>query len=198
MIDGHGDRSVRHRRRPRAAAFLVVLLAACGSTSPTASGTAAQSAPTSAEPAPSASSSVGPASSTNPTATPLPTPAIDRVSIDFQPLAEGLEAPVGLVASPTVAGRSFILEQAGKILILDGDTVRPKPFLDVSASVVPLTPDYDERGLLGLAFHPDFASNGRLFVYRSVRSKSPGADHTDRLSEFHVDPKTPDRVDPAS
>jgi glucose/arabinose dehydrogenase len=198
MIDGQGDRSVRHRRRPGAAACLAVLLAACGSTGPSATGTPAPSAPASPGPPAGLSSSVGPARSTSPAATPLPTPAIDPVSIDLQPLAEGLEAPVGLVASPTVAGRSFILEQPGKILILDGDTVRPRPFLDVSASVVPLTPDYDERGLLGLAFHPDFATNGRLFVYRSVPSKAPGADHTDRLSEFHVDPKTPDRVDPAS
>jgi glucose/arabinose dehydrogenase len=69
---------------------------------------------------------------------------------------------------------------------------------DVSASLVALTPGYDERGLLGLAFHPDFATNGRIFVYRSVPAKAVGADHTNRLSEFHVDPRTPDRVDPKS
>lgn len=123
---------------------------------------------------------------------------IDPAAIDLALVSDELEAPVGLVASPAVAARSFILEQAGRILILDGDTLRRQPFLDVSKSIVTLTPDYDERGLLGLAFHPDFIHNGRVFVYRSIPSTANGSDHTDRLSEFRVDPKTPDRVDPAT
>jgi glucose/arabinose dehydrogenase len=113
-------------------------------------------------------------------------------------VADGIRAPVGLVASPNVPGRSFILEQAGRILILDGKTLRTRPFLDVTDTTVKLTPDYDERGLLGLAFHPDFATNGRLFVYRGVPSTIGDADHADRLSEFRLDPATPGRVDPAS
>jgi hypothetical protein len=39
-----------------------------------------------------------------------------------------------------------------------------QPFLDVRGRMVPLMPDYDERGLLGLAFHPGYATNGRFFV----------------------------------
>jgi glucose/arabinose dehydrogenase len=64
---------------------------------------------------------------------------------------------------------------------------------------VALQADYDERGLLGLAFHPAFDTNGRLFVYYGAPTR-PGAsgDHTNRLSEFRVDPADPLHVDPAT
>jgi glucose/arabinose dehydrogenase len=176
---------------------LTLLLAACGSTSPSTPPIVGSGSP-SAAPAASGGPSATAGRSVAPTPPPQPTPAIDPVSVGLEPVVEGLAAPVGLVASPTVAGRSFILEQAGRILIVDGSTLRARPFLDVSASIVTLTPDYDERGLLGLAFHPQFATNGRVFVYRSVPSKATGADHIDRLSEFHVNPALPDRVDRAS
>ena len=173
------------------------MLAGCGSAGPTARSSPSASAGASSS---ASSSPLVPSltPSARPTPAPVPSVSIDPVAIDLALVADGLAAPVGLVASPTVRGRSFILEQAGKILILDGATVRPRPFLDLTASVVPLNPDYDERGLLGLAFDPAFATNGRLFVYRGVPATAAGSDHTDRLSEFHVDPKTPDRVDPAT
>jgi glucose/arabinose dehydrogenase len=176
--------------------LLAVLVAGCGSTSPSAS--SSQSASAAPAPAASVPASAAISPSARPVPSAVPSVAIDPVSLDLAPVADGLAAPVGLVASPTVAGRSFILEQAGRILILDGSTLRARPYLDLTSSVVPLFPDYDERGLLGLAFDPGFATNGRLFVYRGVPTTHAGTDHTDRLSEFHVDPKSPDRVDPAS
>ena len=196
MIIGHRDRSARLLGRSRVAVF-AVLLAACGSTGPSARGTSLPST----KPATASTSAAAPASpGSSPSARPSahPTPAIDPVAIDLQPLVEDLEAPVGVVASPTVTARSFVLEQAGRILIVDGDALRRQPFLDLSRSIVALTPDYDERGLLGLAFHPDVKRNGRLFVYRSMSSTAAGSDHTDRLSEFRLDSKNPDRVDPAT
>ena len=75
------------------------------------------------------------------------------------------------------------------------------PFLDVRARMVALMPDYDERGLLGLAFHPRYAVNGRFFVYYSapLRAGAPaGYDHTARISEFRVSAANPNRADPAS
>lgn len=77
----------------------------------------------------------------------------------------------------------------------------PEPFLDISAKLVDLMPDYDERGLLGLAFHPDFATNGRFFVYYGAslgKSAEAGQDHTNTLSEFKVSASNPDRADPGS
>jgi glucose/arabinose dehydrogenase len=185
----------RPRQRVAAVGLLVIaIVAGCGSSGPSGSAAAsARSGGGSPSPTPPASP---PARSAAPGPSVDPSPAIDPARIDLEPVVAGLEAPVGLVASPTVAGRTFVLEQDGRILTLDGSTLRDRPFLDVSASIVALIPDYDERGLLGLAFHPGFATNGRLFVYRGVPTTGPGFDHANRLSEFRLDPKTPDRVDP--
>jgi glucose/arabinose dehydrogenase len=60
---------------------------------------------------------------------------------------------------------------------------------------------YDERGLLGLAFHPAYAQNGRFFVYYSapLREGAPqDFDHTSRISEFSVSSQNPDRADSGS
>jgi glucose/arabinose dehydrogenase len=200
MIVGRAGRSASRRGRGGAvlpAVLVAGLLAGCGSSGPSDDASAGSTRPASDEASVMPGASLPPRS-VAPAATPLATPGIDPASIDLRLVADGLEAPVGLVASPTLRGRSLVLEQAGRILILDGDTLATRPFLDVSASMVSLTPDYDERGLLGLAFHPDFARNGRLFVYRAVPSTAAGADHTNRLSEFRLDPRTPDRVDPAT
>jgi glucose/arabinose dehydrogenase len=122
----------------------------------------------------------------------------DVPKVDLRLVADGLVAPVGLVAAPDGSGRSFVLDQPGRIMILREDRLVDRPFLDLRGSLVKLDAEYDERGLLGLAFHPDFASNGRLFVYRSVPATAPGVDHLNRLSEFRVAAGSPDRVDPAS
>jgi hypothetical protein len=60
----------------------------------------------------------------------------------------------------------------------------PAPFLNLADRLVRLNRDYDERGLLGLAFHPAFAANGRLFVYYSTPAAPDGEPpvyHTNRL-----------------
>lgn len=60
---------------------------------------------------------------------------------------------------------------------------------------------FEERGLLGLAFHPEFADNGRFHVHYSapLREGAPGGwDHTARISEFRVPPDTPAQADPTS
>jgi glucose/arabinose dehydrogenase len=113
----------------------------------------------------------------------------------------GLTSPVQLT-SPPEDDRRFIVEQTGVIRLLrpDGSLADP-PFLDLRDRVVELRDGFEERGLLGLAFHPDFADNGRFYVHYSapLRASAPGGwDHTARLSEFRVPTETPDRADPAS
>lgn len=80
-------------------------------------------------------------------------------------------------------------------------TVVGDPFLDLREQMVRLNPSFDERGLLGLAFHPAFAQNGRFFVYYSapLRPGGPeGWNHTSHISEFRVSASNPDRADAAS
>ncbi|MEE8278540.1 MAG: PQQ-dependent sugar dehydrogenase, partial [Thermoanaerobaculia bacterium] len=80
--------------------------------------------------------------------------------IELTLVAEGLTQPLALVHAGDGSRRLFIVEQGGRILIHDGTGLLPDPFLDISSRVNCC----GERGLLGLAFHPDYASNGFFFV----------------------------------
>lgn len=80
-------------------------------------------------------------------------------ALDGAVVATGLNQPLYLTA-PTGDSRQFIVEKGGLVKILSGGTVQSSPFLDLSAKVA----TGGEQGLLGLAFDPGFASNGRLYV----------------------------------
>lgn len=115
-------------------------------------------------------------------------------------IAGGLASPVDLAVPDDGTDRLFIVDQAGKIYIVDNtDTLLTTPFLDISDRLVTLNPNGDERGLLGMAFHPDYAANGRFFVYYSapLRAGGTGA-HTNQVMEFQVDPGNPNLADPTS
>ena len=90
----------------------------------------------------------------------------------LQQVASGLDRPV-LVAAPAGDLRLFVVEQTGDIEIISGGAVRPAPFLDLGVT------SGGERGLLGLAFHPQYASNGKFYVNYTIGSVS-------RISEFTV------------
>lgn len=126
-----------------------------------------------------------PASTRTPTGTPTTTP--DRPGVGTDRVAGGFTAPTD-VAFPAGVDRGFVADQPGYVYATD----RPaEPFLDLTDRVIDLRSGPDERGLLGLAPHPDFASNGRLFVRYSAPTRSstpPGYSHTFVLSEFTVDP----------
>jgi glucose/arabinose dehydrogenase len=81
-------------------------------------------------------------------------------------LASGLNAPVYATVAPADESRIFIVEQGGTIRILKNGVVQSTPFLDISTTKV-LTGT--ERGLLGLAFHPAYATNGYFFVYYTAK-----------------------------
>ena len=124
-------------------------------------------------------------------------PASDGLAIRLESVATGLGAPLGLTEPDDGTGRRFVIDQVGRIYILDDGGLSSDPFLDISDRIIELTPEYDERGLLGLAFHPDYANNGRFFVYYSaqLRDEAPDNwDHTSHVSEFRVS-DDPDRAD---
>jgi glucose/arabinose dehydrogenase len=103
-------------------------------------------------------------------------PPSGTVAIALETVASGLDAPVHLT-SPPGDERLFVVEQEGRIRIIEEDTLVQVPFLDIAARV----DAGGERGLLGLAFHPDYAINGRLFV----NFTSGGAT---RIEELNVTP----------
>jgi len=85
-----------------------------------------------------------------------------ELSLTLQPFVSGLEFPVFLTA-PAGDRRQFIVERAGRVRIVDNGQLLAAPFLDIRGR----TSTEGERGLLSLAFHPRYASNGYFFIYHS-------------------------------
>lgn len=85
----------------------------------------------------------------------------DPAAYSWQLAAEGLARPVGVVNAGDGSGRLFIIEQEGKIRMLQDGYLAAEPFLDISGQV---TREGNEQGLLGLAFHPEYAQNGYFYV----------------------------------
>lgn len=116
------------------------------------------------------------------------TKTINEIGIRL--IAEGFSSPIAFVSANDGTERMFLADQAGLIRVIDSNgQVLTTPFLDLRDKLVSLSANYDERGLLGLAFHPDFKNNGRFFVYYSapLRSGAPsGWNHTSVIAEFKV------------
>jgi glucose/arabinose dehydrogenase len=129
-------------------------------------------------------------------------PQLEPRPIGLALVAQGFTAPVRVVAVPDDSGRLFVVDQVGQIWVIDKDGILlEEPFLDIADRLVELRQTYDERGLLGLAFHPAYTANGRFFVYYSapLREGAPqGFDHTSHISEFRVSSQNPNRADLAS
>lgn len=112
----------------------------------------------------------------------------ERLRAELRPVAAGFEQPLGAVSAFDGSGRLFVVEQTGRIEIVRGRTVAPEPFLDLSR----LVSTGGERGLLGLAFHPRYRTNGRLFVnFTDVAGDTV-------VAEFARSASDPDRADAAS
>src|SRR5882762_1778762 len=95
--------------------------------------------------------------------------------VDLQTVSDGYVSPIGVVAVPDNTNRLFVIYQVGKIMMIGADGKKvDAPFLDLTSSVVSLNPAYDERGLLGLAFHPDYKTNGKFYVYYQLPPRDGG------------------------
>jgi glucose/arabinose dehydrogenase len=95
----------------------------------------------------------------------------------------GLDRPVFLTA-PAGDSRLFIVEQGGTVRVVKEGAVLPSPFLDVRADLRTRNP---EQGLLGMAFHPTFPTDPRVFVNLSQRATGDTA-----IVQYRVDPSSPD------
>jgi glucose/arabinose dehydrogenase len=112
-------------------------------------------------------------------------PPADRLGLTV--VAVGLVAPVLVTAPPGDSNRVFIVERNGRVRIVRDDTLLTRPFLDLIGGVR----FADEQGLLALAFHPDYATNGRFYVhFTNVAGDT-------RVVRYHVT-ADPDSADEAS
>lgn len=109
-------------------------------------------------------------------------------AVTLELVADNLVSPLGVVAVPDNSKRLFIIDQIGKIWIVDDNGNKlSTPFIDVSSMMVPLNTRYDERGLLGFAFHPDYRNNGRFYVYYTRPPRTGTSfNNLSRISEFRV------------
>ncbi|MEL6498845.1 MAG: PQQ-dependent sugar dehydrogenase [Planctomycetota bacterium] len=82
-----------------------------------------------------------------------------------EPFVTGIDRPVFLTHAPGEPDKLFVLEQEGAIRVIENGVLRSTPFLDIDPVVTGGASGQDERGLLGLAFSPDYETDGRFFVY---------------------------------
>ena len=129
------------------------------------------------------------AAESGPELPPVP-PEIAR-TVRLTRIADGLAKPVALTFAPgDASGRLFVVEKVGRIRILKDGALQAEatPFLDLTRRVS----NGSEQGLLGLAFHPDFARTRRFYVNFTDRKGDT------RVVEFRVRTDDPDHADPAS
>lgn len=171
------------------AALLLVVAACGGDGDPEA--TAAPPA-TTANPAQTQAAATPISTPGTPTTTATPTgtaPAPEPAQVALQRVASGFQRPTFVTHAGDGSGRLFVLEKAGRIRIVTPEGVQRAPFLDMTAAV---ESSGNEQGLLGLAFHPDYATNGRFFV--AYTASGNGANS---VAEYRVS-ADPGRADPES
>lgn len=128
------------------------------------------------------------------------TPALGstQARLSLESVATGMTYPIW-AGSPPGDDRVFVVEQySGQVLIFENGIRKPLPFLDISAELLPLS----HSGFMALAFHPQFATNGHVFVYYTVPETS-GMFGTPnpaivRIERHTVSATDPDVVDPTS
>jgi glucose/arabinose dehydrogenase len=124
-----------------------------------------------------------------PTPPPAAKPNLDAIQLELRAVVDDLDRPVGLANAGDGSGRLFVVLKDGIINEVRGDGVAPTPFLDIRDRV---NPGSFEQGLLGLAFHPKFASNGFFYVNYTD-------DNGDTVvSRFSVSASDPSMADPDS
>lgn len=106
------------------------------------------------------------------------------------------EKPVAILSPPGETNRLFILEQPGRIIVV---TNLAEPTRTIFMDISPQVYHESESGLLGMAFHPQYASNGRFYLFYSLDASTEGALlFHNRLARFEVAPYNPNVGLPAS
>ena len=126
-------------------------------------------------------------------------------SYDLKLVADGFTAPLVTIEPPDGTHRLFVADETGKVWIINPDgTKRSEPFIDISSKLVSLMTAYDERGLLGLAFHPNYKTNGKFYLFYTAPPRSGGPEpgvpwnNLTRISEFYVSSADPNKANLSS
>ena len=109
-------------------------------------------------------------------------------TVDVAVAVSGFDSPLDVTNAGDGSGRLFVVEQAGRIRLVKGGALVERPFLDITGRIA----SGGERGLLGLAFHPDYPKDPRFFVNYTDR------DGNTVVSQFTVSGADPDLGDPGS
>lgn len=124
------------------------------------------------------------------------------IAISVEQIIDDISTPLMVVSSNDGSDRLFIVDQIGFVWVIDADGKRmSESFLDVRDRMVELNPSYDERGLLSLAFSPNYANDGKIYVHYSapLREEAPSDwDHTVHISQFTVSDTDSNMIDPGS
>jgi len=125
--------------------------------------------------------------------------------IRLEPFVTGVNAPLAMVQVPG-ANRFLVIEQWGRVRLIDNGKLLPTPFLDIRSRIhKPLHHDFDERGLLGIALHPKFRDNGKFYVAYSHHLQFDQAldqmlwySHSNVVEEYTVSKSDRNSADPNS
>jgi glucose/arabinose dehydrogenase len=135
----------------------------------------------------------------------LPRPEQGAIRAGVQPITSGMVSPTFGTTAPGHADSLFVVDQIGRLWQVNLVSHTKRLFLDVRSLLVPLgifgPGTYDERGFLGLAFHPNFASNGLFYTFTTEpighrpdfpSTAPPGKvdDHQNVIREWHTNPAT--------
>ncbi len=130
-----------------------------------------------------------------------------NVTVEVQTVAAGMASPLGMTVPDDGTKRMFVNDQSGLVWRMTSQGLQ-NVMLDIRSRLVPLA-GYDERGLLGVAAHPNFAQNPFVYTYSSEPNNgpadfpsaiAPGTTNNCQsvLAEWRIDPANTNRLDPAS
>ena len=129
---------------------------------------------------------------------PIKNKSTNDVEIELQVIASGFNSPAVLTNAEDGTNRLFVADQIGIVYVIENDVLLTDPFLDISDKIVDLSTAYDERGLLGITFHPDYENNGKFYIYYSAPKSGSGIDHESIISEYTVSSGNTNIADPNS
>ena len=129
-------------------------------------------------------------------------PANAEIKIKLEEVASGLTHPLAMVSIPDGSGRKAVIEQTGQVRIIDArGRLLPDAFLNIESKIVRLHHFFDERGLIGIAFHPNYRENGKFYIAYSAPLRGDAIldqklwwSHTNTVSEMTVSKENPNKA----